>query len=87
MLTTEKQKSLTALKKAKGLIEKIIKMNEDDVYCIDIIQQIDAAQGLLKSTKNTLLTGHLDHCLKDRINKDKENTIKELVKVYNLSTK
>lgn len=89
MLTNEKQKSLTALKKAKGLIEKIIKMNEEDVYCVDIIQQIEAAQGLLKSTKKTLLMGHLGHCLANKIvkNTDKEKTIQELIKVYNLTTK
>jgi DNA-binding FrmR family transcriptional regulator len=32
-------KSLIALKKAKTSLEKVIKMLEDEKYCIDIIQQ------------------------------------------------
>lgn len=87
MLTEQKQKSITSLKKAKGTIDKVIKMTQEDTYCIDIIQQIEAVTGLLKSTKNTLLAGHLDHCLANKIVKDKEKTIKELLKIYNLSIK
>lgn len=87
MISTQKQKSIIALKKAKGTIDKVITMTEEDTYCIDIIQQIDSITGLLKATKNTLLSGHLDHCLAQRITKDKEKTVKELLKVYNLSSK
>jgi DNA-binding FrmR family transcriptional regulator len=58
-------------------------MVEEDVYCIDVIQQVDAAVGLLVSAKKTLLSGHLVHCLTDKLKEDKGRTIDELLKVYN----
>lgn len=86
-LTNEKQKTLIALKKAIGTLQKVQQMVEEDKYCIDIIQQIDASIGSLKSSKNILLKGHLDHCLEHKIKENKNLTIEELLKVYNISSK
>lgn len=81
------EKSLLAAKKALGTMHKVIEMIEKDEYCPDIIQQVDATMGLLKSTRSSLLSGHLDHCLVEKLAQDKEGTIKELVKIYNLGSK
>jgi len=55
----DNKKTLIGLKKARTLLEKIIKMSEDDKYCIDIIQQNLAVIGLIKSANITLLESHL----------------------------
>lgn len=34
---------LTTLKKARGTLEKVIEMTEDDIYCADVAHQINAA--------------------------------------------
>ena len=47
-MNQEKVKALQALKTSKGQIEGIIKMIEEGRYCIDISNQIIAAQSLLK---------------------------------------
>jgi DNA-binding FrmR family transcriptional regulator len=80
-LIKNKQKSSLSIKKAQGTISKILQMIEDDKYCPDIIQQIDAVIGLLKSSKRTLLKGHLDHCLEDKLNENRKNAIEELIKI------
>ncbi|MEZ7820926.1 MAG: metal-sensing transcriptional repressor, partial [Patescibacteria group bacterium] len=36
---TSQAKTITNFKKAKSLIEKIIKMIEEKEYCVDIMQQ------------------------------------------------
>jgi len=41
--TTNKNDIALAIKKAVGIIKKVEKMIEDDVYCADIAQQINAA--------------------------------------------
>ncbi len=81
------QKALIALKKAQSLINKISEMIVNDEYCIDIIQQVDAAKGLLDSTKKQLLEGHLHHCVEEKFSQDKKETVDELLKIYNLGKK
>lgn len=79
-----KAKASLSVKKAMGTMNKIQQMIDEDKYCPDIIQQIDAAIGLLKSSKKTLLHGHLDHCLVDKLSEDKEQAIDELIKIFDL---
>lgn len=79
-----KTKASTSVKKAQGTISKIQKMIAEDKYCPDIIQQIDAAIGLLKSSKKTLLIGHLDHCLEDKLKEDKPKAVNELIRIFDL---
>ena len=62
-MNEERKKSLQTLKTAKGQIEGIIKMIEDDRYCMDISNQILASQALLKRANLLILKQHLDHCV------------------------
>lgn len=67
-MNEERKKALQSLKTAKGQIEGIIKMIEDERYCIDISNQIVAAQSLLKKANLMILKRHLNHCVKDACN-------------------
>ena len=80
-----KTKPLKSSKQALGTLNKIITMIEQDIYCPDIIQQVDSILGLLKSTKRELLAGHLDTCVAHQMKTDKKKAIAELLKIYNLS--
>lgn len=64
-MNEEKKKALQSLKTSKGQIEGIIKMIEDGRYCMDISNQIIAAQSLLKKANMLILKQHLNHCVKD----------------------
>ncbi len=83
-----KQKKLIALKKASSLISKIIKMVEDEQYCIDVMQQNLAVIGLLKSFHSQMMEAHLESCLKDAIESKDEQAetrmLKEIMTVNNL---
>jgi DNA-binding FrmR family transcriptional regulator len=87
----QKQQIDIALKKAKTSIERIQKMMNEDSYCIDVLQQILAVQGLLKSSSEKILTSHLHTCFaegmstKDSDKKDK--LIKELTQVMKMNSK
>jgi len=83
--TPGKAKALKLAKQALGTLNKIIAMIEADHYCPEIIQQVDSVSGLLKTAKKELLSGHLDSCLLDKLQENKDKTIKELLKIYNLS--
>ena len=84
-LPKKKTKSLKLAKQARGTLEAVITMIEQDKYCPEIIQQADSVVGLLKSVKKELLAGHLDTCALRRMKENKESAIKELLKIYNLS--
>lgn len=79
-----KLKASMSIKKAQGTLNKVLQMVEEDQYCPEIIQQIDAAIGLLQSSKKKLLLGHLDHCLKGNLKDNKSQTVEELVKIFDL---
>ncbi|MCT8978607.1 metal-sensing transcriptional repressor [Clostridium sp. CX1] len=64
-MNEERKKALQSLKTSKGQIEGIIKMIEDGRYCMDISNQIIAAQSLLKKANMLILKQHLNHCVKD----------------------
>ena len=84
-LATKKAKSLKLAKQARGTLDKVIAMIENDTYCPEIIQQADSVSGLLKSVKKELLAGHLDTCAMDRLKENKDKAVQELLKIYNLS--
>ncbi|MBT4055756.1 metal-sensitive transcriptional regulator [Candidatus Peregrinibacteria bacterium] len=56
--------SLAHLKKAQGMIKKVITMIEEDAYCMDVLQQSLAATGFIKSANKVILENHLNSCFK-----------------------
>jgi DNA-binding FrmR family transcriptional regulator len=84
-LTTDKQKAQRLAKQAGGTIQKVAQMIDQDKYCPEIIQQIDSVIGLLKTCKKSLLNGHLQHCLKKRLQENEDQTLQELIQIYKLT--
>lgn len=79
-MNEERKKALASLKTAKGQIEGIIKMIEDSRYCVDISNQIIAAQALLKKANMLILKQHMHHCVKDAVKEDKgDEKIEEII--------
>jgi DNA-binding FrmR family transcriptional regulator len=84
-LPTKKEKSLKLAKQARGTLDTVIAMIEDNAYCPEIIQQADSVIGLLRTVERELLAGHLDTCAVKRLREDKEAAIRELMKIYQLA--
>ena len=79
-MNEQRKKSLQTLKTAKGQIEGIMKMIEDDRYCMDISNQILASQALLKRANLLILKQHLDHCVTQAcLNGGSEEKINEIM--------
>jgi DNA-binding FrmR family transcriptional regulator len=86
MLDSVKQGAAFHLKTARGQIEGILKMMEDDRYCIDVSKQILSAQSLLKKANMEILRGHIKTCVKDAMNDgqgdEKIEEIFEIIEKY-----
>lgn len=83
-----KGKILHRLKIAKGQLEKIIAMVEDDAYCIDVIHQSQAVQSALKKVDEVILQNHLKCCVLDEVRRgkiDEKKVISEIVNIFQKS--
>lgn len=71
------------LKIAKGHLDRVIKMVEQDQYCVDIIHQSQAIQSALKEIDSLTLENHLKGCVVDHIKKGEiDHTVEEVMKIF-----
>jgi len=74
-----RQQLLRQLRTAEGHLSGIHKMVEDDRYCVDILKQIAAVQGILGSAARALAHSHTRHCVRRAIQEGRgETAIDEL---------
>ena len=74
---------LHRLKIARGHLNKIIQMVENDSYCIDVLHQMQAVEGAISEAASIVLENHLKTCATDAIRKGKqEEAIKEIMNVF-----
>lgn len=77
------ERILHRLKIARGHLNKVIEMVEDDSYCIDVLHQSQAIQKALKETDNLMLENHLKTCAADAIGKGKKDeAVAEVMQVF-----
>ncbi|MDD4569676.1 MAG: metal-sensing transcriptional repressor [Tepidanaerobacteraceae bacterium] len=86
-MRADKNVALKKLKTVKGQIEGLIKMVEDDRYCIDISNQLMASIGILKNINRDVLDAHLKHCVTEAFasddHADKKQKVDEIIKIIN----
>lgn len=91
MMEPQLSKVKINLKKAQGQLELIQKMVEDERYCIDVAQQVNAAIGLLKQVNTYVLESHLLCCGAEKLvsknKEEKEKFAKELVQAFSIKNK
>ncbi len=74
--------SLRLLRTARGQISAVIKMIEDDRYCIDISTQLLAAISLLKKANTSIINRHMETCVRKAIEEDNvDEKLEELKQV------
>lgn len=66
----EGRHALELLKTARGQVEAVLRMVEEDRYCIDVAKQILAALALLKKANILILKQHMNTCVKDAFKTD-----------------
>ncbi len=87
-MKADKEKVNRLLKTARGQIDGILKMIEDDRYCIDISNQILAVTSVLKRANQEIISAHMKSCVKDAFeNGNSEEKIEEVLKIVEKMTK
>ena len=68
-------------KKISGQIQAIDRMVDEDIPCEDILAQINAAKSALHKAGQVVLEGHIQHCVREGIEKgDADKTIARFTK-------
>lgn len=81
-MMADEKKVLRLLKTARGQLDGIIRMVEEDRYCLDISQQVMAAQAMLNRANKEILTAHLTHCVRSADSEsEREEKVNELVEL------
>lgn len=68
------------LNRIEGQIRGIRGMLENDAYCIDIVNQVAAANAALNSFNKLLLSNHIETCVSDDIKNGRTEKMEELVR-------
>lgn len=82
-----KRRAASKLKTARGQIDGIIKMLEDDRYCVDVSTQILSAIGLLKKANIDVLNGHIRSCVATAILEGEEQGDQKIEEIINIIDK
>jgi DNA-binding FrmR family transcriptional regulator len=87
----ENENVLRRLKTIEGHLRGIIRMVEEDAYCIDIIRQIQAVEAALNKVSAQILENHLNSCVITAIQgndpAERERVLKEITEVFDMSAK
>ncbi len=87
----ENKNILRRLKTIEGHLRGVVRMVEQDEYCIDIIHQIQAVESALNKVSTQILENHLNSCVTTAIQgnnqKERERVLKEITEVFAMSTK
>jgi DNA-binding FrmR family transcriptional regulator len=82
----DKEDTVRRLKTVEGHIRGIQRRVDEDVYCIDLIRQIQAVQAALNKISSKVLDDHLHSCLITAVRGDdpaeRERVLQEIAEVY-----
>ena len=79
-MQADKAKINRLLKTARGQLDGILKMVEEDRYCMDISHQLMATEAILNKANKEILTAHLKSCVTNaKTDEEREEKVDELV--------
>lgn len=65
-----KPKVINRLNRIEGQVRGIVRMVEDDRYCVDVLTQLQAVRAALTRVESEVLRDHLDHCVMGAVTGD-----------------
>ena len=84
-MMADRKKVEPLLRTARGQIDGVLKMIEDNRYCIDIMMQLQAVESLVHKVQREVLRGHLSGCVQDAFEtgdqNEREQKIAEIIKL------
>lgn len=86
-----KKDAILRLKTIEGHLRGIQRMLDEDVYCIDVIRQIQAVQSALNKVSTQILDNHLNSCLVSAMDsgdpQERRRVLDEITEVFETASK
>ncbi len=79
-MKADHKKVIRNLNIAKGQLDGIIKMIDEDRYCIEINDQINATRAILAKVSQMIMEEHFKTCVKEALLDGDESKIEEAFK-------
>ena len=85
-MTKAEPKLLSRLARIEGQVRGVIRMVEEERYCIDVLTQIEAIKAALTKVGTEVLKDHAAHCVAHAIKsgnvRDQKQKFDELVELF-----
>ena len=85
MQPATKKSCLTRLRRVEGQVRGIARMVDEERYCIDIVNQVQAVLAAIKRVEEEVLKDHVAHCVEHAIRsgdaREQRKKVKELLQV------
>jgi DNA-binding FrmR family transcriptional regulator len=83
MNETTRASVVARLKRVEGQVGGLLRMVDEDRYCVDLLTQINAVRAALHKVEEQILRDHVSHCVADAFASgdvvDQRHKIEELV--------
>ncbi|HEX9530237.1 MAG TPA: metal-sensitive transcriptional regulator [Acidimicrobiales bacterium] len=63
MKENHRRSVVNRLRSARGHLDAVLRMVEEDAYCPDVMKQLSAVQGQLEGANRLVLRNHLETCV------------------------
>ncbi len=84
--STDHQAAIRRLKKIEGQVRGVVRMLEEERYCIEVLQQINAVKAALTKAESEILKAHAATCVDEAIEsgepEQQRRKFAELVKLF-----
>jgi CsoR family transcriptional regulator, copper-sensing transcriptional repressor len=91
MATADKTQLLNRARSIQGHMGAVVRMLEEDQYCVDVIKQTQAIEKAIDKLNALILEKHLNQCVTTAIRSNKaeerERVISELMDVFETANK
>jgi DNA-binding FrmR family transcriptional regulator len=79
MQNETKSACVSRLNRIEGQVRGLAKMVEDDRYCIDVVNQVQAVIAALRKVEGEILKDHISHCVEHAIRSGDKKAQREKV--------
>jgi len=80
MKTEHKSSALNRLKTVRGHVDAVIRMVDEERYCLEVMKQVSALQGSLEGVNRVLLQNHIETCVLEHVQAgNSEQVVDELL--------
>ena len=66
-MVADRDKVTRMLKTARGQLDGLLRMVDEDRYCLDISNQLMAAEAILRKVNRDVIQAHLESCVKSAL--------------------